>query len=83
MHYVHPQISVPELETLNNFCLSRFSPVCPDFYFLQSQIYTHIGVIKCENLDSGHYMYVYIHENLDTLEKYLDGQNVLRVSNSV
>ena len=25
----------PEMETLNNFCLSRLSQVCPDFYFLQ------------------------------------------------
>ena len=24
-----------ELETLNNFCPSRFSQVCPDFHFLQ------------------------------------------------
>ena len=24
-----------ETETLNNFCPSRFSEVCPDFYFLQ------------------------------------------------
>ena len=32
----------PELETLNNFCSSRFSQVCPDFTFLQNaNLYRH------------------------------------------
>ena len=31
---------VRELETLNNFCPSRFSEVCPDFIFFKIQICT-------------------------------------------
>ena len=37
--HAHPQHLVEhssELKTLNNFCLSRFSQVFPDLYFLQN-----------------------------------------------
>ena len=35
----------PELETLNNFCPSRFSQVCPDFHLFKKSVQK-----VCENL---------------------------------
>ena len=63
--------ALPEVETPNNFCPSRFLQVCSDFHFLQTQICTenvsefslHLCRRVCLDLRFEE------NENLNTLEK--------------
>ena len=82
----------PETETLNNFCPSRFSQVCPDFPFLKNtnsvqkvctdfQVTVQICISDQKILT--HFLYCFARKGKSGhTSESLDGQKLLRVSDS-